>query len=658
MKKILFSLLSFTIIFVLTQAHAGQLKMSTYYPSPTMTASEMKLVPRNDLETAGLPANCIVPTEVGRMFYLPNTGIVFCNKDGDWEVFASGEIGIPAPDCNTAGTCGTIICPGAGVSVCGCDPLQGFVCNEQCPMFPDCVEPPALPLPCNNQPENLVNCPEPVLPQGMSTTSIQGVYTALDQGPWVRFQNRNSDPLATTGVIRSVLENNRRVGLTFWTAPDVNSGGSVEQVRITGTGSLGIGTANPQNILHVQSKTAQGAMRLESTGGLQPGFSLMGYDSGIGAGIIQSYDDGSTSIPRNTVISPFGGRVGIGTDDPQGILDVNGGKALSGVSTTNITIKAQDAGGGAGSNIGGNILLLPGLKATNAGADGKVGIGTANPLDKLHLFDGNLRFGITSANTNMKDMVVEMLINPAALNFFAVDKGTNNVSMNNIMQIQSDGNVGIGVLNPQSKLHIKGGNNNTLQIDTTCTNGLCKPWDIYVSASTKLAGNINFGDLVFEREGIIDDAFVINRNGRINLREIKIRGAIIAGSSREIKKDIKVLSQEAYTDVLEEIMKADVVRYRYKSEPDDAKLHIGVIAEDAPDAIVDEDRKTVRLIDYSAFLLAGIKAQQEIIQKLQSDLSDMKTQQNDFMDMQKQIEILTQEVKKLKDKSTGVDGAL
>lgn len=106
----------------------------------------------------------------------------------------------------------------------------------------------------------------------------------------------------------------------------------------------------------------------------------------------------------------------------------------------------------------------------------------------------------------------------------------------------------------------------------------------------------------------------VNGNVRAN--------AFLTSSSKELKKQITPLSHEDYQDILKQINGLQMVRFLYKHEQD-RHLHLGVIAEDSPQEIVDEAGTAVSLYDYTSFLLAGLKAQSDEIEALKAKIRDL-----------------------------------
>ena len=177
----------------------------------------------------------------------------------------------------------------------------------------------------------------------------------------------------------------------------------------------------------------------------------------------------------------FSAKVGIGTDSPDGILEVQ---------TTNdnryIRFKAPNGEerfqfytGGTGNAAALNMYTSDGTTRNvqiSAGGTsyfnaGNVGIGTTSPsfgtgggLQITNATQANLRFTDTSASTFITDLALSnddfYIINRAASGQlkFRVNASTE------AMTIASNGNVGIGITSPSQKLHVNAGTTNTVAL--------------------------------------------------------------------------------------------------------------------------------------------------------------------------------------------------
>jgi hypothetical protein len=135
---------------------------------------------------------------------------------------------------------------------------------------------------------------------------------------------------------------------------------------------------------------------------------------------IGSYPDGRLVIPiEKTPLLYSGENVGIGINNPQAKLHVNGGDAVIsgkvGIGTTTPTAKLHVNGG-------------------NAVISGKVGIGTTNP--NIHLAIGDNDTGLQQQGDGQLAIY------------------TNNSER---VRVNASGNVGIGTTDPKTKLHVNGG---------------------------------------------------------------------------------------------------------------------------------------------------------------------------------------------------------
>jgi hypothetical protein len=94
-------------------------------------------------------------------------------------------------------------------------------------------------------------------------------------------------------------------------------------------------------------------------------------------------------------------------------------------------------------------------------------------------------------------------------------------------------------------------------------------------------------------------------------------------SSREYKENITPLSMH---EALAVFQKFEPVKFRYKESfsEDNREEHVGFIAEDVPDLVAAEDRKTVPTMDMVGILTKVVQHQQEMIEKQQKEINELK----------------------------------
>ena len=222
--------------------------------------------------------------------------------------------------------------------------------------------------------------------------------------------------------------------------------GSNEFVWDSSNNRLGIGTSSPGEKLEVDGniRLGDGAQR-NIIGPTNENLGIFANPNGSDEGILFSTDNGTTT----EMIILNGGNVGIGTATPSSKLSVDG--------TLNATGISQLGSSGA------NVFL------TSSSA-GNVGIGIAAPVAKLHVYQNNsdddTTAGVTIEQDGTGDAALSFLLSTVRrwrlgidnndLDKFKISSSTN-LSTNNKLTIDVNGNVGIGTTSPGQKLDVTGG---------------------------------------------------------------------------------------------------------------------------------------------------------------------------------------------------------
>jgi len=292
---------------------------------------------------------------------------------------------------------------------------------------------------------------------------------------------------------RSDYASNWATHLAFYTHVNATSNinDTTEKMRITGEGSVGIGTTGPTALLHVYGDADLWHTRIGGgTGELR-----IGGQNGSGA-VIQAYTPGGSV--RDLYIQRDGANVGIGTTTPYEKLDIVGNIRLGNYNTVsgtryigygNNTFANQFIAGMSieSTSLGGNYSqklnfathhygVFAGVRMT-LDEQGNLGIGTNSPAERLDV-NGSILLSETGrlagraypydttvgAGADASTAIIEAGSTSGYRSRIAL-AGGNATDGNTIkfltasserMRITSGGNVGIGTTAPGAKLEVVG----------------------------------------------------------------------------------------------------------------------------------------------------------------------------------------------------------
>jgi hypothetical protein len=289
----------------------------------------------------------------------------------------------------------------------------------------------------------------------------------------------------------------------------VNDGYAYNDVLVLDRGSVGIGTTSPAQPLQVEGTNGIG---IGANGGAV--YPVLRRESSTGGFTISSYNTSTLAYTENLRVQSTG-NVGIGTTTPNAKLDVNGNAIITGSLTVTSTITAQtlvvqtvtsSVDFVTGSTRFGSTLSNTHQFTGSVGVTGSltvnsnvlsvggtnVGVGTTAPDSNLQVgsisTSGNRTIKITdsgyglllSGGGGLTSNYISSIGTTIPLYFLAGNSNDANYIFS------STGNVGVGLTNPTTKLHVSASTGGVLEVDGAGTAGANA---LYVSAS----GNVGLG---------------------------------------------------------------------------------------------------------------------------------------------------------------------
>jgi len=269
-------------------------------------------------------------------------------------------------------------------------------------------------------------------------------------------------------------------------------------------------------------------------------------------------------------------------------------------------------------------------------------------FDTIKLKENNLRiyFQDTSSSGSFPTNDWRIIINDTAdggASYFAVEDATaGRVPFKieagapaNSLYIEDYGRIGIGTALPVLELHIADSDTPSVRLEQDSSGGWkAQTWDVCGNESNfYIRDATNGSKLPFRIQPNTPDSTLCLKSegeGRVGIGtwspQAKLHvegnafvlGNLEVGSSREYKENIQTLQAKEAIDALRELRP---VRFNYKIDPNEES--IGFIAEEVPDLVATNSRKSLSTMDVVAVLAKVAQEQQKVIEQLSHKIVDL-----------------------------------
>src|SRR3989344_1732390 len=451
---------------------------------------------------------------------------------------------------------------------------------------------------------------------------------------------------------------------------------NTDRISIGTSGNVGIGTTVPVALLHLNSSSAMGTLRVENT---------------TGASLL--------------FVNGTSGYVGIGTTGPLASLHISGGYNTTPAFSNTAQLRITGTGAAGTGNDAVIRFSTPSnsrliyldesdtnkLKFTGGGATdlvtidnvGNVGIGTTSPPAKLDVSDS-----IALASAQIDGEILRIVntrnqtTSPVAMTFNAVRNDEDNDTLYWVgeLKVNSSRGAGIGAY-PSSSMafHTADGAGNVLERMRIGSNGF-----VGIGTAAPTAGGLSDGNpvmhlkgsgggvIVLERTSATTGRWEIGPNSEGNLYVISNldsnAGVFLARAATSWSAASDERLKNIYGNIengLEKISTLRNVYYKFKNEDNNtARMRVGVIAQDVqavlPEAVDQSNNGdlSVRYTDLIPLLIGGVQELNNKTETLNTqnnlDISKLITEnsrlRNQSVNQQKQIDELKSRLNSLETK--------
>ena len=422
------------------------------------------------------------------------------------------------------------------------------------------------------------------------------------------------------------LENNAGTGILQ--TQDAPGGGFTEKGRILNNGKVGLMGAAPVAATgsSLEIGTLVGNSSVRWLAGANQGFFL---ENNAGTAVLQTQDapgggfTGKALVLNNGQVGLMGAAPLVGTGSSLEIGTLVGNSSLRWLgaagnryflidnSTGRLRLMMDNGAGGTNER----------LRVTNAG---DVGIGTgADPSFRLQVNGGNATFGnATTGSLGVGTLAPSTRVHLKGTTGLLIEGPTNppttkvpyamQATGTDLLISRESGSTG-GATADEGISIVQNGSDYYIGI---CKSNPAYPMDVGL-IGTAPAGN--FGDWAVmgtpEDDSGLGWHMTLNGNGYTNSTS-----GWETISSVAIKTGIERLVLSEEQALLEKILRLPLYHYRTKQAGSEKERHIGFLAEEAPQEMVDDHFRGITPTDSLTTLLAAVKAQRAEIQTLEAEV--------------------------------------
>lgn len=264
-------------------------------------------------------------------------------------------------------------------------------------------------------------------------------------------------------------------------------------------------------------------------------------------------------------------------------------------------------------------------------------------FDTIRLKENNLRihFDDTSASAGYPSNDWRLIANDTAsggANYFAIEDSTaarvpfrvDAGAPADTLRIANSGRIGIGTSDPGLHLEVKKSDTPAVRLNQDNSGGFtAQTWDIGGNEANFFIRDLTGGSkLSFRiRPGAPTSSIDVAASGNVGIGTASptaklhvagnalVTGTLEIGSSRSIKDDIRDLSLE---DAQTTLAALKPVHFRYKNE---TEQQLGFIAEDVPDLVATDSRRSLVPMDFVAVLTKVVQQHDARVEELEKQLS-------------------------------------